>query len=80
MDSPGRVKDKVRNVRLAIEAEKVLLRRRSWTKRCTSTSAMAIWVSKRKRSVSARMAPFSAIRACPAQTVSVVDSLGPEPA
>ena len=29
MGSPGRVKGTVRNVRLAVEAEKVLLRRRS---------------------------------------------------
>ena len=80
MGSPGRVKDTIRNVRLAVEAEKVLLRSRSCTKRCTSTSAMAIWVSKRKRSVSASIAPFSAIREWPAQTVSVVDSSGPAPA
>ena len=53
----------------------VFARRRSCTRRCKSTSAVTIPVVKGW--LSASIAPFSAIKSCPAKTRSVEDSPSP---
>src|SRR5579863_7932517 len=50
---------------------------RSWRSRSRSISATANWLVEGNRSVSASVAPFSKMDACPSQARSVVDSPAP---